>query len=78
MKLGAKELRKRVGDVLKDVQKGKEIIITYRGTPTAVIKPFKKGKKAFNPIGFGMWAKRKDLKDVEKWLEEKRKTRYGS
>lgn len=39
----------------------------------AAIKPLRRSRaKPFKPIGFGLWAGRDDLKDVEKWLDEKR------
>ncbi|MBI5042589.1 MAG: type II toxin-antitoxin system Phd/YefM family antitoxin [Nitrospirae bacterium] len=72
----AKELRYRTSSILENVRKGMEFIITMRGKSIAILKPLKREEKRFNPIGFGLWKDRKDLKDVKEWLDEKRGTRY--
>jgi len=72
----AKELRNKASAILESVQKGNEVIITKRGKSIAVLKPLKKIKKPFDPIGFGIWEKREDLRDVKGWLNERRKERY--
>lgn len=74
----AKELRNKVSSVLREVRRGKEVFISYRGKEIAVLKPIEeKVIKEFNAVGFGMWKERQDLKDVEEWLAEKRKPRYS-
>jgi prevent-host-death family protein len=72
----AKELRNKASAILESVQKGNEVIITKRGKSIAVLKPLRKVERKFNPIGFGIWRKREDLKDVKDWLNERRKERY--
>jgi antitoxin (DNA-binding transcriptional repressor) of toxin-antitoxin stability system len=72
----AKELRYRTSSILENVRKGMEFIITMRGKSIAILKPLKREEKIFNPIGFGLWKDRKDLKDVKGWLDEKRGARY--
>ncbi len=72
----AKELRTRASAILERVRKGDEITITMRGESIAVMKPLKKAKKEFSPVGFGIWKDRKDLKDVQKWLDERRQERF--
>ncbi|MEW5746213.1 MAG: type II toxin-antitoxin system prevent-host-death family antitoxin [Nitrospirota bacterium] len=72
----AKELRNRAAAILESVRKGNEVVITMRGEPVATLKPFKKNEKKFNPVGFGMWKDRKDLKDAAQWLNERRKERF--
>ncbi len=72
----AKELRNRASAILETVRKGDEVIITMRGESIAVLKPFKKNEKQFNPVGFGIWKDRKDLKDVTRWINERRRERY--
>lgn len=72
----AKELRNRAAAILKSVRKGDEIVITMRGESIAVLKPLKKIEEQFSPVGFGIWKERKDMKDVSKWLDERRKERY--
>ncbi len=79
MKVGARELRARAARVLEEVRRGSEVTVTYRNVPIAVIKPTKTNKRKarrFESIGFGMWANRKDLEDVEAWISKIRRPRY--
>jgi prevent-host-death family protein len=78
MRVGARELRLKVARVLEEVQGGSDVTITYRNVPVAVIKPLKRKKtrREFKPIGFGMWAGRKDLEDVPGWFRRIRRPRY--
>jgi prevent-host-death family protein len=72
----AKELRNRASAILESVRKGDEVVITMRGKSIAVLRPLKKIEKHFSPVGFGIWRNRKDLKDVTKWINERRKERF--
>lgn len=77
MLVKTKDLRTRTAKIIKAVKKGEEVTVTYRGEPVAVIQSISKTKKSdFKPLGFGMWANREDLKDVDKWIRERRKARY--
>ena len=76
MSVSSKELRVRASSILENVRKGDEVVITMRGRSIAIIKPLKKIKKTFEPIGFGIWKKRKDMTDVKKWLDDRRKERF--
>ena len=72
----AKELRSRASSILECVRKGEEVVITLRGESVAVMKSVKSVEKKFSPVGFGIWKDRKDIQDVTRWLEERRKVRY--
>jgi prevent-host-death family protein len=74
----AKELRNRTSAILESVRKGNEVVITMRGKSVALLSPVKEKEsvKQFSPAGFGVWKERKDLKDVRKWVDERRKTRF--
>ena len=78
MKVGARDLRIKAARVMEEVQRGHDVTITYRNKPVAVIKPLKpvKQKRAFEPIGFGLWAGRKDIVDVAGWVRKVRRPRY--
>ncbi len=78
MKVGARQLRARAARVLEEVPRRFEETVTYRNVPIAVIKPTETERKArrFEPIGFGMWANRKDLEDVEAWIGKIRRPRH--
>jgi len=74
----AKELHSKVSSILREVKHGREILISYRGKEIAVLKPVdKKAGKEFNSVGFGMWKERQELKDIDKWVEERRGLRFS-
>jgi prevent-host-death family protein len=72
----AKELRSRAAAILERVRKGDEVVITMRGKSIAVMKPVEEVEKEFSPVGFGIWKGRRELADVQKWIDERRKERY--
>ncbi|MBI1820116.1 MAG: type II toxin-antitoxin system prevent-host-death family antitoxin [Nitrospirae bacterium] len=74
----AKDLRQKTAAVLEEIRKGQKVTITYRGKSIAILSPVatEEKKKKIDPVGFGMWQSRKDLKDVEKWLKNIRKSRH--
>ncbi len=78
MKVGAKELRIKAALILEEVQRGRDVTITYRRQPVAVIRPIdtRKRGRAFTAIGFGLWADREDLGDVSGWIRKIRRPRY--
>lgn len=72
----AKELRNRTSAILENVIKGDEVVITIRGKSISVLKPINKTERKFNPVGFGIWKGRRDMKDAAKWVSERRKERF--
>lgn len=72
-------MRTKAARVLDEVRQGREVTITYRNKAVAVIKPLDGGKpgRAFEPIGFGLWAARKDMGDVTGWIRRIRRARYA-
>jgi len=73
----AKDLRQKTAALLDEVRRGQEVVITFRGKSVAVLAPVKNTKrKGLNPVGFGMWQNRKDIRSVEKWLRSLRQPRY--
>jgi prevent-host-death family protein len=74
----AKDLRLKTALLLDEVRRGEEIVITHRGKSVAVLAPITRAdRKALSPIGFGMWRGRKDVRDVERWLERLREPRHA-
>lgn len=71
----AKELRLRTSAILEEARKGNEVMITFRGKQTAILKPVNKEVHNFKPIGFGLWKDRKDMEDVTLWVDERRNER---
>lgn len=74
--VAAKELRSRTASILENIQKGMEITITLRGKSIAILKPLLMEERQFNPVGFGMWKEREDMKNAAEWVAERRKERF--
>lgn len=79
MKATAKELRFHSKQLLDAVDRGDDVIITFRGKPCAKLVPYediKSRKKVSgeNPL-FGIWRDRDDLEDVDGYVRELRKGR---
>lgn len=73
----AKDLKQKTATLLQQVRRGAKIEITYRGKTVAALVPAGSAEdKPFEPIGFGMWKTRKDLRSVERWMTKVRKPRY--
>jgi antitoxin (DNA-binding transcriptional repressor) of toxin-antitoxin stability system len=78
MAISIKDLRYRSRQVLQSLKRGEKPVITYRGHPIARIIPLSAAdKRTFREVGFGMWKSRSDLKDVNQWLDNQRKPRFG-
>ena len=78
MVITAKDLRLKTSKVLKDVQRLGTVTVTLRGKPVAKlvsVVPVEEEKLTDYPA-FGMWADRKDTKDVHAWLKRIRAPRY--
>ena len=80
MKATAKDLRFHSRELLDTVNRGEEVIITYRGKPCAKLVPLEqvsKNKKENkeNEL-FGIWKDNPVVKDVEKYVRKLRKGRF--
>lgn len=72
----AKDLRQRTSALLDTVRRGQEVVITYRGKRIAVLAPLNRiVHKELTPIAFGMWRRRRDMRDVKGWLDSSRAPR---
>ena len=72
----AKDLRQKTSELLDDVRRGREVVITYRGKQIAVLAPLDRiAHKELTPIAFGMWRRRRDMRDVKRWLDSRRASR---
>ena len=78
MKATAKDLRFRSKELLDTVNRGEEVVITYRGKPCAKLVPIK--RKAAQSSGknelFGIWKDYDETKDVENYVRNLRKGRF--
>jgi len=79
MEITTKQLRIHPGKIISQVNKGLDIIITYRGKPSAKIVPLEKKESANSnkaeDLLFGIWQDRKDLNDVDQYIRNMRKGR---
>jgi prevent-host-death family protein len=72
----AKDLRQKTSMLLDTVRRGQEVVITYRGKRIAVLTPVDRiVHKELTPIAFGMWRRRRDMRDVKRWLDRGRAPR---
>ena len=63
--------------MLEEVRRGREVVITYRGKSVAILRPIDVGGRAdLVPTGFGMWRRRRDLRNVERWVRSLRAPRF--
>ena len=69
----AKDLRRKTSELLDDVRRGREVVITHRGKQIAVLAPLDRVTHSeLTPTAFGMWRRRKDVRDVKRWLDGRR------
>lgn len=72
----AKDLRQKTSELLDDVRRGREVVITYRGKRIAVLVPLDRiAHRGLTPVAFGMWRRRRDMRDVRRWLDSRRASR---
>jgi prevent-host-death family protein len=76
MKATAKDLRFHTREILEAVERGEEVIISYRGKEKARIVPLleKHEGGGGNPL-FGIWSDNKEVEDVEEYLDKLRHPR---
>ncbi|HBA71135.1 MAG: prevent-host-death protein [Geobacteraceae bacterium GWC2_55_20] len=76
MKATAKDLRFHSKELLDTVNRGEEVVITFRGKPCAKLIPFEAGKKISKSELFGIWKDDERTKDVDNYVRELRKGRF--
>lgn len=77
MKATAKDLRFHSRELIDTVNRGEEVVITFRGKPCAKLVPFKKGKDTTkkNTV-FGMWKDNDATENVDAYVRNLRKGRF--
>ena len=80
MKASVVDLRYRMKDILKALDRNETVTITYHGKERALLVPIpgahQKRKRIRDHPFFGMWADRKDMEDVEGYVRKLRENRY--
>jgi prevent-host-death family protein len=77
MKATAKELRFNSKELLDTVNRGEEVVITFRGKPCAKLIPYK-GKTRQNKTNelFGIWKDNDIAQNVDEYVRGLRKGRF--
>ena len=77
MKATAKDLRFNSKGLLDTVNRGEEVIITYRGKPCAKLIPYseKNEDRTKNEL-FGIWKDNDRVRDVDEFVRKLRKGRF--
>ncbi len=78
MKATAKDLRFHSKKLIDSVNRGEEVVITYRGKPCAKLIPYQEDKKSTCQKHelFGMWKDNKATENVDDYLNNLRKGRF--
>ena len=76
MKATAKELRFNSKGLLEAVDRGEEVVITFRGKPCAKLIPYdgENGQNTTNEL-FGIWKDNDMIQDVDEYVQGLRKGR---
>ena len=77
MKATAKDLRFHSKELLDTVNRGEEVVITFRGKPCAKLIPYREKKEETiqNEL-FGIWKDNDRVQDVDEYIRGLRKGRY--
>lgn len=79
MKATAKDLRFHSRELLDTVNRGEEVVITYRGKPCAKLVPYEEGnkvKKGEKDDLFGIWKDYDEIQNVNEYVKNLRKGRF--
>ena len=76
MKATAKDLRFHSKELLSTVNRGEEVIITFRGKPCAKLIPYDELKKNQKTNLFGIWRNNDIVKNVDDYVRDLRKERF--
>jgi prevent-host-death family protein len=77
MKATAKDLRFNSKGLLDTVNRGEEVVITFRGKPCAKLIPYReKNEDTFKNELFGIWKDNHKVQDVDEYVRGLRKGRF--
>jgi prevent-host-death family protein len=76
MKATAKDLRFHSKELLDTVNRGEEVVITFRGKPRAKLIPYtEEREKVINNELFGIWKDNDEIQDVDEYVRALRRGR---
>jgi antitoxin (DNA-binding transcriptional repressor) of toxin-antitoxin stability system len=78
MKATILDLRYRMKDILRAIDRGETVTVLYRGKEKARLMPIAAKRKATvaDHPAFGMWADRKDMADPAAYVRKIRQPRF--
>ena len=80
MKASIVDLRRRMGEVLRALDRNETVKILYRGRERAIMIPSgtsqRKSKSIAEHPAFGIWKDRKDVEDMEAHIRKLRQGRF--
>ena len=77
MKATAKDLRFHSKELIDTVNRGEEVVITFRGKPCAKLIPYKEeGRSRGKNELFGIWKDNDSTKNVNDYVRDLRKGRF--
>lgn len=82
MKASILDLRRRMAEVLRALDRNESVTILYRGRVKAILVPASQGQRVLSSVrehpAFGMWRDRSDMKDVAVYVRRLRKERLNA
>lgn len=82
MRASAKDLRYRTKEIIAALDRGEEVLLTYRGKEKAkmvpVTKKILKKDDGEEDSLFGIWRGNKKVEDVDSYLDKLRGGRFGT
>ena len=82
MKASILDLRRRMAEVLRALERNEPVTILYRGKEKAVLYPANARKEQAGAVAthaaFGMWKGRDDMQDVDQVVRKLRKGRVDA
>lgn len=78
MKASILDLRRRMKDVLRALDRGESVTILYRGKEKGTIVPSRKRKRRSitEHPAFGMWKDKPEVQDVDAFIRRLRRPRF--
>lgn len=77
MKATAKDLRFHSKELLDTVNRGEEVVITYRGKPCAKLVPYSESTKEISKNElFGIWKNNDSTQNIDEYVRDLRKGRF--
>ena len=80
MKASILDLRRRMAEVLRALDRNEPVKILYRGRQRAILLPTRNGRQANLTVkehpAFGMWKDHEELQDVPAHVRKLRKPRF--